>query len=285
MFRFLVSFLILFPIALNAQEKSSLLWKISGNDLEQPSYLFGTIHAIPKKDFYFTDVMKESFNTCNHLVLEVDLNTLTLEDKMNMAKAMFLEEGQTLQSIMDGQEYLDFCTYITDTLGIKEKKLERYNKIKPAYLVAFILNDYLGKLTGYETEFVKYAKKNKMTTEGLETLDFQLSLMESIPIEDQADLFLDMSSFVEYHILLDFYFSQEIFSIHNYTVENYTSEVELAFLEYFLYKRNIDWAEVIPGIIKEKSSFIAVGSLHLPGEKGLIEMLREKGYTVEPVYE
>ncbi len=47
--------------------------------------------------------------------------------------------------------------------------------------------------------------------------------------------------------------------------------------------RNRDWMKHIPTYIKSKSTFIAVGALHLPGEDGLIQLLRDAGYTVEPM--
>lgn len=47
--------------------------------------------------------------------------------------------------------------------------------------------------------------------------------------------------------------------------------------------RNHQWLEKLPALMKEKSSFIAVGCAHLVGEDGLIKGLRELGYKVEPV--
>jgi uncharacterized protein YbaP (TraB family) len=56
-----------------------------------------------------------------------------------------------------------------------------------------------------------------------------------------------------------------------------------AFTDKFLNERNMNWLPIIISQISDKSSFIAVGALHLPGKKGIIELLREKGYTVKPI--
>ena len=53
--------------------------------------------------------------------------------------------------------------------------------------------------------------------------------------------------------------------------------------EVMIYGRNADWAKRLPAIMREKSTFLAVGAAHLPGERGLLQLLRAAGYTVEPV--
>ena len=50
-----------------------------------------------------------------------------------------------------------------------------------------------------------------------------------------------------------------------------------------IYNRNKAWAEKLPTIMKAAPTFVAVGALHLPGEKGLLKLLKSQGYTVEPV--
>ena len=60
---------------------------------------------------------------------------------------------------------------------------------------------------------------------------------------------------------------------------NITEEENAVLLD----NRNLDWVKQIPGLMKKNSCFIAVGALHLPGEKGLISLLRKEGYQVKPV--
>lgn len=278
---FILSLLLSF--AVNAQQQSSLLWEISGNGLEQPSYIFGTIHMIPKKSFFFTDKMEDYFKSCKNLVLEVDISALTMQDKINMAKGMFFESGTSLKTLMDSIQYKNYLVYLRDTLKIKEKKIERYNKIKPFYSMALIMNDYYKKITAYEMELVKYAKKNKMSTEGLETMEYQLSLVDSISLHDQLELFLDIESIKEYEALLDIYLKQDLEKMYEYSVTDYDSEMEKAFMDDFVDKRNENWALLLPEIISNNPSFIAVGALHLPGEKGVLKLLENQGYKITPV--
>ena len=84
-----------------AQEsKSSLLWKISGNGLSNTSYIFGTIHMIPKSDYFFYESWENCFDSCKALALEIDLN-ISKSEQISLAKSkMMLPEGQSLKDFM-----------------------------------------------------------------------------------------------------------------------------------------------------------------------------------------
>jgi uncharacterized protein YbaP (TraB family) len=55
-----------------------------------------------------------------------------------------------------------------------------------------------------------------------------------------------------------------------------------AFDEKFLYRRNEIQANSIDSILKNSSLFVGVGAAHLPGNRGVIELLRRKGYKLDP---
>ena len=283
--KILFLFVLAFSITCFAQSESSLLWEISGNELDKPSYLFGTIHIIPKKDYFFTDAMEDKFKRCELLVTEIDMASLSFADKLKLSMKIFLEDGQTLESLMGREKYHSFKGYLVDSIGIKESKIDkRYNKVKPFFVMTFILKDYLGKVKFYEQELAKYSKKEGMTTGGLETVDYQFSLIEKIPMDDQVEYFLDLSSLHEFDSLLSIYKTQDISKLYTFSLETEDyGEYDSIFMNDFLYTRNENWIPQIESIIKKQPAFIAVGALHLPGENGIIELLRRKGYTIKPV--
>ena len=53
-------------------------------------------------------------------------------------------------------------------------------------------------------------------------------------------------------------------------------------MEALIYSRNRNWAEKLVKIMPERTCLVCVGAGHLPGAKGLLQLLRDKGYTVEP---
>lgn len=273
-----------FSMLAHAQENNSILWQISGNGLKQPSYLFGTIHMIPKKDYFFTPKMNEVFLSCNALLIEADMFSIGLSEQIDLAKRAFLPESKTLQDYMDSLEYLQFKQVMKDSLGIKEKKIDgSYGRIKPFFLSALLLQKYVGKTKTYEQELYNYSKKNKMELLALETIDFQMSLADSLSIEEQIDGLGDMKEYHKYFEMVTLYKQQNINGLYDMGIEEFQTQAELKFMALFLTDRNRDWIPKIENFAKEKSCFIAVGALHLTGETGVIELLRKEGYTVEPV--
>lgn len=267
------------------QNQNSLLWEISGNELQNPSYLFGTFHMIPKKDYFFTKLMKEKFNDCSILVLEIDIN-IPLKTQIDLVKKMFIPDNKTIEDYLNEDEYKRFSAYILDSLKLKESKLKRYIRLKPFFSMALILKDKIGKVKMYEKKLNRLAKKNKMKLTELETIDFQMSIIEKISIEDQVSMiFKDGESnnfnlLAEFYELLEVYEEQNVFKLYELMKE----EEDFAFFEKeFVIDRNENWIPKIENLIREQSAFIAIGAGHLAGEKGVINLLKNKGYVVNPV--
>lgn len=279
--------IILFSFSAQAQTVDStahsILWKISGKGIEQPSYIFGTIHIIPKDDFFFTDLMNEKFDSCKKLILEIDIN-LSLSEQINAAKKMIFPDGKTLSDYMTNEEFSELKTYLLDTLKIKESTFKRMQKIKPLMSSSLIINDLIGKSKTYEQEFNKRAKKNGMAVEGLETLDFQINLINNVSIEDQIKMLTEDSSsenpMDNYYKMVEIYKKQDLDSLKT-LIDSDDSMAELG--DEFLKDRNTDWISKIKKLIKENSVFIAVGAGHLAGKDGVLNLLRKEGYNIEPI--
>ncbi len=270
----------------SAQEniKSSLLWEITGKNLDKPSYLFGTMHMIPKKDFFMTKLIADKAKECEVMTFEVNMFGLSFSEKMDMVKYLFLED-KTLKDLMNSDDYNKLKSFAVDSLGIREKKFEkRYIKLTPFGLNSIFMKMYMGKVKMYEKELYKIARKNKREITELETIDFQLKLVTNIPLKSQIKYFLDTDNYYESKAIIKPYKQQDLDMLYSMTSGDETEDEEVkAFTDKFLNERNINWVPIIISQISDKSSFIAVGALHLPGEKGIIELLRKKGYTVKPI--
>lgn len=267
----------------NTQTQNSLLWEISGNELKTKSYIFGTIHLIPEKDYFFSKKMNDCFKSCKVLAMEVDLN-IPLSKQIEIAQTALLPNNKTLANFISEAQYSRFYTYLADTLKIKKRKINQISKIKPIYSSALILNELLEKPVTYEKELNKKAKKNKMELVGLETLDTQINILEKIDLNQQIKYFCTPDTFVnpldEYNIMLQTYKNQEIDSmIQASDFDDFMSNIEYEILE----GRNRDWIPKIEKLIHTKPTFIAVGAAHLPGETGILELLRKQGYTIKAV--
>lgn len=263
--------------------ENALLWEITGNDLEEPSYIFGTIHLIPADDYFFTDIMKEKFENCKTLALEIDIN-MSLIEQVSLAKKIILPDNKFLSDYMTDEEYKKFSDYVLDSLKIKKSKWNQIIKIKPLFSIIIILNELLPKTKTYETELNKIAKKKKIDVIGLETADYQIDVLNSISIEKQVEMITEDEQeedmLKEYFKMVSVYKEQNI----NELLEMYKEdETMLEFEDELLIQRNSNWIPVIEKQIKKGSTFIAVGAMHLPGMKGVLNLLMLQGYSVSPV--
>jgi len=280
-FRVLAFLLVLFQ-GLWAQ--SSLLWEVSGNGLSHKSYIFGTIHLIPASDYFFPKTWQKKLYESDVVVFESDIKPSIQEQLAIVDKVMF-PSGQTLRDYVPAGYYDSLYVFLKDTLGLKKKTISKIMKIKPAYASALVLKKVIDKkLMTYETEIYKMAKKKKKKFYYLETLEYQTSLIDSIPIYEQARNFLYNPENGEdlltgYYAMVSIYKTNNIDSVSQYV---YASSDSL-FLNKFIRVRNENWLPQLERLFKEQSTFVAVGSGHLGGKYGILTLLKSRGYKLRPV--
>lgn len=270
------SFLIFSVNALQAQ----LLWKISGNNLSEESYLYGTIHAVPEDKFVVSDDISNAFQSSSALALEIDLN-MTIDQQIAMAKEIIIPGGKTLKNYLNQEELQKFENYCLDTLAMKKSKYKKYLMVKPFFVSSIILQEQLGKTKGYDQYFNDEAKKRGIPSSGLETIQYQLSTVNTISLEEQAEMLVSSlgSEMTEYNKMLDLYLANDLEGL-NAIME--TSEMSSeTFTNNFLIQRNKNWIPEIEKLVQKQKTFIAVGAAHLTGENGVVKLLQNAGYTVE----
>ncbi len=264
-----------------AQETNSLLWKVSGKDITKPSYLFGTIHMLPQDKYFFTEKMEEALKNSEVLALEADID-IPLAEQMKMATQMMMPDGKKWSDYMTAEEYATLKSAFVDSLGIKDKKVDKYANIRPIYISGLILTELLGKVKMYEQELTEMAKKEKKEIVGLETIQEQMEIVSSIPVEDQMDdLKASTASMLrDYNEMLEAYVTQNLTELEKVSTDSEGFDKMEAKL---LTERNDRWVKAIQEVLAKQSTFFAVGAMHLVGENGLIEQLKAAGYTVEAV--
>lgn len=269
-----------------SDDTNSIFWEISGNGIENPSYLFGTIHLIPEEKYFFPKYMENAVNSCKTLALEVDIINMPLTDKISMAKRIMMPKDFQIKDYMTAEEYHKYKSLIIDTLGIKERKFNQMLKVKPLFSSAVLINELVENPVAYEEKLGDIAKKNKMNIIGLETMEYQLSIFEKVSLEDQVkEVFIkgaEGNPIEEYNKLIDSYLSQNIDTLAALSEDE--TEIE-NFKEDFLINRNKNWVPIISEQVKKEATFIAVGAAHLPGESGVINLLRKDGFTVRAIKE
>jgi len=276
--RLLITLMLLFTAGagLNAQ----LLYRISGKDLKQDSYLFGTIHIMPKDNFQVSPQVMDAIKTSTTIAMEIDMN-ISLSDQMELIKLSTLPEGKTLKDFMTDTAYGKLKSYCMDSVGWNEAKLNRFYILKPIFFSSLVLQEKMGKQKSFEEEFKKIGKKQGKRLMGLETMKYQMETMDRISIENQVKYLDSLSSMAEFNELFALYQKEDISALHAYISRETASIPD--FNHWFLDVRNTNWIPVIEKQIAAEPTFIAVGAGHLGGPAGVIELLRNQGYTVSGI--
>lgn len=269
---------------LPAQElPHTLLWKISGKNLKQASYLYGTIHAICQKDMGFSEGMLQALDDSQRLVLEIDVTNQQLQSKME--KGMLMKGRTRLPELLPSGDYQVLAAYFRDSLGIN---LAAVQKMQPIFLSSLVYSQLLGcPVQSYESQLSQMAGMQKKEIMGLESIEEQFQVFEQISYREQAEMLLQ--TIVEYPELQASYWNM-IVSYKNQDLNSLyhvVTDIQLGMKKYedvMLTDRNQRWVPRMEQLAAEKSSFFAVGAAHLPGNKGLIAMLKRRGYLVEPVF-
>ncbi len=262
----------------------SVFWEITGNGLKSPSYLFGTMHVSNKMVFHLSDSFYNAIQRCDEVALE--LNPLHWQPDM-----MQLDAAQAVMGDYMKNSSGDYLTENSFKLDKYDDDLKAAMTEQPAQINGLLYRtqqataDYeentyldlyiyqtgrkLGKKAGgvedyYQTERIvfeayrdmaKDKNKKQPDTDGESAFDIERKIQDAYRIGD-----LDMLDSLE-----KFEFNSP------------------AYVEKFLYKRNEIQANSIDTILKKNSLFVGVGAAHLPGPRGVIELLRKKGYKLRPI--
>jgi len=261
--------------------ENSLLWEVSGKDIK-PSFIYGTFHLLPQKDFKLTEKVTTAFDQSEQVVLELDMDDPNMQ--LEMLQNMAMKDGTTLDKLI-GEEDLKLLDEQLKTAA--NLSAVQVNTFKPFMVETFLLPSFIeGVPASYEMSFVKMATEQEKEILGLETIAFQTSLFDQIPYQDQVDdlveMLRDRSKMEEmFALMINTYNEENIAKLYDESVD-YFSEMEL---ELLLHKRNQDWISKIGTLTNEKSTFFAVGAGHLGGDQGVINLLKEAGFEVKPILE
>ena len=261
--------------------ENSTLWKITGNDLKEASYLFGTIHVTC--DATLSDEVKNALNQTSQLVLEIDIDDPEMQSKM-MSK-IFMKEGKTLKDFVNDQEYSQIDSLLIKNVGMSVKMMER---MKPFFIGASFLSKLIDcPMQSFELELMKVAKSQNEEIKGLETIEDQLEVFDNIPYEDQIKDLLKSakdnlaSDKEKIKSLTEVYNTQDISRLFQIMTQDDGATSQ--HMDILLDNRNKKWISNIEEFAKNQPTFFGVGAGHLPGENGVIKLLRKAGFTVTAV--
>lgn len=274
-----------------------LLWRIE-KEGAAPSFLFGTMHMTDPRVTDLTPAARRAFEGADTVVIET---TDVLDQAKAMAalarepELMMFTDNTTLTSLLSPEE----AEILSEGLQQRGIPLASVAKMKPWMLSAMVslpACELARKADGAPVLDVKLAQDAKTagkSLEGLESAADQLRAMASLPIRFHIQGLVEtlrlgdkIDDVIETMIVLYRQGETGMFWPLFQAVLPGTAEDEVgyaAFEEAIITARNRTMAERAAPILARGNAFIAVGALHLPGPEGVVELLREQGYTVTPV--
>lgn len=268
---------------LSAQKlPSTLLWKISGNGLQKPSYLYGTMHLTDERIFNLGDSVYNAIEKTDGFAIEIDPEQITpFVIDATKKEAM---ENLRLKDMLQKDEFKKYGKALAKKLGKDEDDIttadilhEKNKWIDESYST--------GKMqTFLDIYLLDIAKREGKWTGGVEDIEDQENVLDLFDESDLQQLTMsdnknetDNNKFDE--LMIKSYINNDLNEIYNISYSGDSLETDA-----LLIKRNKKMAMRMDSLSKLRSMVFAVGAAHLPGDKGVIELLKEKGFTVEPVF-
>lgn len=286
-----------------AGANAQLLYKISGKDLTAPSYIIGTHHLANVGFVNKIAGVKDALTSTEQVYGEVRWDDMTNPDSLKVVQAaMMLPDGQSLKTVLSAEQYKKLDAVITQMMGVGLSNPQvgaQMGKMSPAALstqlqVLMFMQKHMGEYdpsSTFDQYFQAQAKHNNEPVGGLETLAFQTDLLyKGSDIKRQVEqlmCLLDNQEFYEQMMesMTDAFYAQDLDALKAAMDKKLggTCDSTPEELAQLIDNRNADWAKKMPAIMAAKPTFFVVGAGHLPGAKGVLQLLKDAGYTVEAV--
>lgn len=270
-------------------DRPSLLWEVTGKDTRDTSYLFGTFHAFKAG---FVDTMQPVMSGLARSTAVVGEIELT-DPSVMMGVAGSMRSPVPLKKLLSESDYHRVDSIFKWATGYG---IGMFNMMKPMAAQSQLVKSMFDKI--YPTNshpdeaildmyFQHKAQQDQKPIFGLETVQEQVKLLfDDITVERQAEMLMDAvrdfdSSKLMLTELADCYVNSDMNCLERIgnESEGFTKEEMDALVK----TRNENWMKKLPQIFRDHRAFVAVGALHLPGEYGMVKLLRDAGYTVRAV--
>jgi uncharacterized protein YbaP (TraB family) len=268
----------------NQNADNTLLWKVERSGL-RPSYVFATINSEDPRVTRLPSAAVRAFRRSDAFAMEMIPDHAAL---VRMSAAMFISDGPDLKSLL-GEKYFKKLAVLMGNYGIAAQVLL---KLKP--WVAFTALTMPKPEDGVFQDVILYgaALSDGKNVHGLETADEQVSIFENIRLDDQVAMLKDV---IDHHAMLA-HLNKEIVTRYAQGDLNGVAALQEEYLAtgdqrlIHAFKRHVvdDHSlrivnRILPRI-EEQNAFIAIDAELLPGDRGVLHLLQQRGYRISPVY-
>ncbi len=272
------------PSLKTSTTNNTLLWEVTGNNLSRPSYFLGTMHLMCAEDAVLTTATKSIIKYVHNIYLEVDLDNAG--ELLSGVFATVNNRPEVLSDVISPEAYERVKTFFElHQPNISFSVLEKQH---PLMLSSSLYEMFLAceQKNGVEMVIVQEAYKYKKEIKGLESVEFQLSVFDRIPYREQAQELVNTIDSIEKHKALltemvQVYREQDIEKLYELTTREQAGTA--GYLDILLNQRNKNWVQQFDTIASKQPTLFAVGAAHLGGRQGVLQLLKDKGYSLRPI--
>lgn len=262
---------------------NNLLWRITGNGLSQPSYLYGTMHLTDKRVFQLGDSVFKALEKTEGFAAELDMNSIGIKMLNRMMKdneEKAAKEPPAIKEVLDAETWNRYKDELEKKIGKKAEKIT----VDDLDIIESKLDLDLFKKgdmpTFLDAWLYGQARKQGKWVGGIEDLEDQFEVIESDEVEKKIQMALFDDNYYRGGLesFIKIYTNQQLDSIDAFMYREQNGKKD-----HILIKRNLKMARRMDSLSAVRTTLFAVGAAHLPGDSGVITLLRNRGFTVEPV--
>jgi len=275
-------------LSLKAQTPKTLLWRVTGNNLAQPSYLYGTMHSNDKRVYFLGDSVYSSLEFCEGFATEID-PTEYIDTMVNSIESEAMNTGykDLLENKLVAKDPNFYHNKFKAYDSAYHKLLQRYRNLSSRDLArlrrVYKRREKNDMRTILDLFLFDLAKKQGKIVGGIEDINDQLSIQDELGNTFDPDQFLksQQKKYVDVEEwMVNTYVKAELDQIYDFSKQANTARQQ----SLVLYNRNNKMARRVDSLAHIRSTFCAMGTAHLPGDSGVITLLRKRGFTVTPVF-
>jgi uncharacterized protein len=273
-----------------SKNKNSLVWQITPPDAlakneataagSNSSYILGTMHVRDARAFQFEHVFYEKIMNCTAFATEFNLD----DAQKDMGFSLTLVGGVQLSQLIKPKTFEKISRVVQQKMGVP---LTHFNNLKPIIVTNMLTESVLSsdRMMSLDETLWRFASENGRILRGIETFDEQVDILNRMTWGDQIkglkDLVSNFSKFRKQLLrMAALYEKAEIQKL--YKAAKRTTKGSRRLL---LFDRNEIMAQRIADLSSEMTLCAAIGAGHLAGKKGVLNLLKNKGFEVKPVFE
>lgn len=269
-------------ISYNQAKANTLLWRVSGHGLAEPSYVFGTMHILCPEEASIPAEMAAAFLVSQQIVLEIDMDEL--EHAKRTRRAAKLPWPISLRSVTKQRDFKVLRQFFRQQL---HQSILPFVSVQPVLIEALVANSaFPCAPVSYEEKFVELAKTQHKEVLGLETIEEQLPVLQLEGYRQQARSLVEtVRSYDSIPPILQrmvaTYQRQNVDELYQFAVDPRYNSGQGGVAE--LQARNRNWIPKMKSWMENRPTFFAVGAAHLGSSTGILHLLRLQGYQVDPI--